>query len=58
VSAEYNAQHFYLSSPGSDRATRYYEASVIKWRRRGVLGRPIKSGDDGSLWSGAVRNIL
>jgi hypothetical protein len=27
-------------------------------KSRGVLDRPVKPGDDGSLWSGAVRNIF
>jgi hypothetical protein len=48
-----NAQHFQPSSPGSDRATQYSEASVKEMRGPGVLDRPIKSGDDSFLWSKA-----
>jgi hypothetical protein len=55
---KFRETHFQLSSPGSlDRATQYSEAPVMESRRCGVLN-PRLRGDDGFLWSSAVRHIV
>jgi hypothetical protein len=56
VSVEYKRATFPAVIVRLDRATQYSGAQVMESKSHGILGPRIR-GDDGFLWSSAVRHI-